>query len=315
MHTFRPWLSSVMVVGSVVLSGCAVHRMSEPAPQGSKSIPVSYRGDDLSAWSDMPIGVYRVPNSQIVISGHQKTGNAPLILFGLIGAASANAIDRGVGKAAVKTSEQILHLTLTTEAQEELDRLLATDKYAARFTTKTTLGEPELDISGSIVLTFIDENSVAPFVVLKASLIQRDRSKEVKEITTLWSTRYICEIGAPRPLTGEGSWATDNGSALRSTVSAELKRALDYMLADIVAPVARSDANRILVSGYYPFIKGKFEIVAYSLGEDDDSVIFSPQIADASVVAGVAIFDKSQVSFRAATKDDKPFKRVTDTHP
>jgi hypothetical protein len=314
MQKPRAYLSLAAILGGLALSGCVTHQMSMQAPQQSKPVPIVFTGEDLSAWSDMPIGVYHVPNSQVFISGHQNLGSAP-VFFGVLGVAIANAAEKSAGKSSVNSSSQILHLTLTAEAQEELTRLLASDNYSTHFTTKVTLGEPELSVSGSIILTFVDDNSMVPFVVLKATLRQRDRSKEVKEVTTLWSTRYICGIGAPKPLNGEGSWSSDSGVALQATVSAELKRALDYMLADIVTPVSRDDTHRILVSGYYPFIKGKYEIVGYSLGENGNSVIFSPQIADASVVAGVAILDKSQIAVRPATKDDKVFRRVSDSHP
>jgi len=237
------------------------------------------------------------------------------MIFGLVGVAVANAIDKSGGKSSVKSSEDVLHISLTSEAAEDLKDLLASDRYSVHFITTVKLGDPELSISGSIVLTFVDKTSVAPFVVLKATMKQHSRNKEIKDATTLWSTRYICAIGAPKPLSGEGSWAIDGGVALQSTVSAELKRAVTYMLTDISSPVPRDDAHRILVSGCYPFVKGRFEIVGYFLGESDEWVVFSPRIADASVIVGVAIFDKSQVTFRAATKDDKAFRPISAANP
>jgi hypothetical protein len=311
MHKPRGLLKSTAILSSLALGGCASYQMTRSAPPESKPIAISYTGDDISAWSDMPIGTYHVPDSQVIISGHQRTGPASM-MFGLAGVAVANAIDKSGGKSAVKSSEDVLHITLTSEAQDNLKGLLASNEFAGHFTTSVTRGDPELSISGSIVLTFIDETSVTPFVVLKATLKQHNRNKEIKDWTLLWSTRYVCSIGAAKPLAGAEGWVSDDGVALRSTISAELKQAMHYMLSDIVAPAPRDDAHRILVSGHYPFIKGRFEMVGYALGDDGNSVVFSPKIGDATVLAGVDIFDKTTVTYRDAIKDDKIIKRIQD---
>jgi hypothetical protein len=289
-------------------AGCG-HEMLLPAPRSSKPLPVVYTGKGVSTMGDLPPGTYQIPDSQVIISGHQKATRSPAsLMFGVVGVLVANQIDKSGGKAAVKSSLDVLHLKLSPEADDDLKNLLAADEFKDHFTTTAVRGEPELEIDGSIVLTFVDETKVLPYVVLHVTLLRYAHNPELKEPSVMWSTRYMSSIGAPKPLEGAGSWTENNATALKTTVSAELQQAMHYMLADIETPTPRDESHRIVVTGHFPFIPDRFEILSYALGESGDSIVFAPKIGDASVLAGVLLVDKTQVAVREAKKDDRTMK-------
>jgi hypothetical protein len=100
----------------------------------------------------------------------------------------------------------------------------------------------------------------------------------------------------------------DQGAGFRTTVSAELERVLDVMLSDMSSPTPRDESHRVLVTGYFPFLKGRFQIIGYPIADSTDYFIFTPKIGDAAVLAGVQVLDKSVDTFRDATSDDKTKK-------
>jgi len=68
------------------------------APPQDGPTQVEFSTDQVSKWTNLPMGTYRVPNSDVIISGHQKGGAAPFLLFGLIGTAVQNGINAQNGK-------------------------------------------------------------------------------------------------------------------------------------------------------------------------------------------------------------------------
>lgn len=272
--------------------------MAKAAPRELTPISVNYTSAGLSGWTDLPIGTYRVPDSEVIITGRQK-GGVGAAMFGLVGVAVFHAIDRSAEKSAVKASDAILHLTLTSEAGRDLAKLLSTSEFAAHFASASVPGDAALTIDGGIVLTFVRANSALPSVILKAKL------SDPRSPGSGWTTRYLCTIGGPRAMEGNDSWSADGGAALRSTVSRELEQALRAMLADVAAPAARAGARRVAMTAYYPFINGTYQLVGDLLGDDGKWVVFAPHIADVNVMSGVDIFDKADVSYRTATKADK----------
>jgi hypothetical protein len=57
--------SSAPIVVFMALGGCATYNMTNPAPHEAKPIAVNFVDDDLSGWTDLPIGTYGVPDSQV----------------------------------------------------------------------------------------------------------------------------------------------------------------------------------------------------------------------------------------------------------
>jgi hypothetical protein len=57
----------------IALSGC-VNLDSAPPISKSGRVVVNFTNQGLSAWSDIPMGAYRIPNSQVIVSGYQEGG-------------------------------------------------------------------------------------------------------------------------------------------------------------------------------------------------------------------------------------------------
>lgn len=300
--------ATLLLSATFVIAGCS-HEMLKPAPPSTTPIAVIYTGKNISGASDLPIGTYQIPDSQVFISGHQSASKSPAsMMFGLVGVLVANQMDKNKGETAVSSSSGSLHLRLNTDAQEDLGQLLASDEFKDHFTAAAVRGDPELHVRGSIVLTFIDDTHVLPYVVLHATLQKYWKNPQLQDPQILWSTRYMSSIGAPKPLGGTGSWTENDAASLKATIAAELKQVMHYMLADVAKPVPRDEAHRILVTGNFPFVQDRLQIVAYDLGENGDSIVFAPHLGDGTVLSGVLMVDKSQVTVREAQKEDRSKK-------
>jgi hypothetical protein len=258
---------------------------------------IDYTRDDISSWSDMPMGTYRVPNSQVLVSGYQK-GNAIAIVLGVAGAMAA-ATDTSGGKAAVQGSEEALRISLTQTAQADLAGMLQTSAFSKEFTLQPNSNATVLRVSSNIVLQFLENGNVVPFVILKGKLIDPHGT------ASTWTMRYAASIGGPRPLDGERGWMSEGGASLRLNVSSSLERALLVMLTDVSSPFPRDDARKSAADGYFPFMKERLQVVGYSLTEGTDWIAFSPKIVGTSLLAGVNIMDRSVTKIRVATKDDR----------
>lgn len=81
-------LSLLLALASIPLHTLAgAPKATMAAPPSDEPTQVEFTTDQVSKWTDLPLGTYRVPNSDVIISGHQKGGVAPMLLFGVIGMA------------------------------------------------------------------------------------------------------------------------------------------------------------------------------------------------------------------------------------
>jgi hypothetical protein len=302
MYAVRIALMSIAIYVPMALSAC-VNLDSPPPISQSHPIVVNFTNQGLSATRDIPMGAYRIPNSQVVISGYQKGG----INFGLInGIVAVSPTSSGGLKeiAAAKASQQALAISLTSLAPPVLRTMLESGTFSEKYTLAQDPSAPVLSIGGAIVLMFENESRVRPFVALNAELTGPGGTR------VLWTMRYAASTGAPRPLTGDGSWTVDGGAALQSTVTLEMQRALSAMFTDISSPFVRDRHSKTTVQGYFPFIKGRFQVIGYLLGEDANSIVFVPEVPTTSMLHGVQVMDKSITVFRAATPDDPRMKSL-----
>lgn len=255
------------------------------------------------------MGTYRVPNSQVLVSGFQK-GSALAIALGSVGgtagialtsAAFGVATDSSGGKNAVQSDEAALQVSLASPATRILHTLLKRPEFG-EFSLNANPAAYALKIRGDVVLQFFDNGDVRPFVVLNANLLSPHHE-------SLWTTRYVASLGAPRPLSGDPSWTTPAGT-LNETVSAELQRALLVMLTDVSSPYPRNKNDRIAVQGYFPFIKKRIQVVGLRLADAGDWFAFSPNVPVTSSLSGVNIMDKSVAQFRVAKSNDPRLKVI-----
>ena len=200
---------------------------------------------------------------------------------------------------AVQGSEETLRISLTPQAQADLVRMLQTSAFSEKFTLVPNSNAPVLHVSSNIVLQFLENGNVIPFVILKGKLI------DAHGAASSWTMRYAASIGGPRPLDGDHGWLSEGGASLKMNVSSALERALLVMLTDISSPFPRDDSRKSAADGYFPFMKKRIQVVGYSIIEDTDWIAFSPKIIGTSLLAGVNIMDKSVTKIRVATKDDR----------
>src|SRR5690349_5522303 len=109
-------LSLLVALAIAPLQAFAGKNAVQLPPLGDAPVQVQFADEQLSKWTDLPLGTYSVPNSDVIISGHQKGSAAPFLLFGLIGMAVQNSIDKNKGQDAQAQAEQALTFTLDEEA-------------------------------------------------------------------------------------------------------------------------------------------------------------------------------------------------------
>lgn len=272
-----------------------------PAPEQPESIAVHFTEDGLSGLFDLPTGVYRVPGSQVIISGHQS-GSWVGSILGPFGLALQSAIDAESGQNAVQQSSDLLQISLTAAAEDIAQTLISQREYAQTFTDVATPGSPLLEVKTAVVLTYQDEELIKPFVILQAAL------KHARTNTTMWEGRYIASSGPARPLDGESGWAANEGAVFEDTIAQNLEKAVTTMLTDIAVPYTRTSKELITVQGHYPYIREKVQTVGYALFENDTDIIFQPKLGNAVVFSGVQIMDKSTITVRPTKADDEVYE-------
>jgi hypothetical protein len=248
--------------------------------------------------------VYRVPDSHVIISGHQK-GNAAGLLFGVIGVAIAHSMNSAAGGDSVKDIESKLHIKLDNQVDASLKQILGSGKYAKSFTQADAPGNTRLLITPALVLSYITDTDLRPYVILKASLQGAD-SKPI------WTTRYIASTGMARPLVGANGWLENDAAELKSIIQNNINVAMQTMVNDVSSPYPRDETKLTMVQGHFPYLKQRFQTVGFQLNEDERYLTFVPRLGDVLVFAGVNIFDKNFTTYRAATKEDAIFKVVED---
>jgi hypothetical protein len=294
------WLAGLTLAAQ--LTGCASFEFTKPAPAQKQPVTLKLSGEEMSGWTDMPIGVYRVPESQVVISGHQK-GQAAGMLFGLIGVAVAHAANAGAGADRVKDAERLLKIKLDEPIQAEIDRLLADRAYARYFVKDERSGSTRLLLTPALVLSYVSEDAVRPFVVIRATM-------PGTEGKPLWTTRYIASSGEARPLLGNGGWLEAEAAELKRVVRANVALAMATLARDVSQPYRRDEGHLTMVQGHFPFVRPKLQTVGFTLNEDERYLTYVPKLGDALVFTGVNVLDKQFIKSRPAAKEDAVIKVV-----
>lgn len=292
--------TALLLLATAPLHALAGPKATLAAPAAEGLTQVEYSTAAVSKWTDLPMGTYRVPNSDVIISGHQK-GGATGMLFGMIGIAIQGSINAHNGKEAMATAEQVLTFSIDDEAKAILQRAMAEEAFASSFAHEAGTTR-KLEVTGAVVMSFANKTEVLPYVVLRVKLLGKNGTSK------LWTTRYITSGGAPKPLVGEGSWTADTGAVLRPHVSALLERAIRVMLTDIAKPYPRDEAATITVQGYFPHVNKPLQVVGYRLAEQDGRVLFLPKLGTSIVFAGVNVIDTAAIVQRPTVKGDAPLK-------
>lgn len=309
IHRALVRLSCLLAIASLPLHAFAgTPNATVLPPSFDTPTQIEFSTDQVSKWTDLPIGTYRVPNSDVIISGHQKGGAAPLLLFGLIGLAVQNGVNAHNGKEAMASAEQALTFSIDEEAKAKLKAALADPAYANRFTLDAT-PERKFEVTGAVVMSFASQQDVLPYVTLRVKLMGNGGKSK------LWTTRYIASTGARRPLAGEGSWTENEGAALKPQVSQLLDLAIQTMLKDMSSPYPRDEATLTNLHGFFVHVNKPLQVVGYKLAEENGRMLFLPKLGTTIVFAGVNVLDSSSMWQQPATAKDKPLKLLKPDDP
>jgi hypothetical protein len=278
----------------MALGGCATYDRMNAPPAPAQPIVLNISGEGASGWNDVTIGTYTVPDSDVVISGYQR-GNAGF-LFGVIGVLAQDAIQSSNGAAAVKNVRNALTLHLAPQTVALTQKAIASGAYGQAFSAPGDAGGPKLTVVPYVVLTFVNDTDVMPYVILKTTLSGTGHD---------WTTRYIASSGQPTVLEGENSLTADGGKKLKAALDRDLDWAVKAMLDDIANHRPRDPAHMIYVETGVPFIRQRMGLPGFELSEDGETLVYVPKVADAVVFSGVFVLDKAAVAYRPATPDDK----------
>ncbi len=285
--------SVVVVLTAIAATGCA-HALSQPMPDLKGRLALKVLNEQPSKMSEMPIGVHQIPDSSVYVSGHQGAAGVG-VLFGIIGVAVAHAAAQSTGEKKTQDAQAQLSLDIPKAAEQVLAEELARRADAGRFAPAGGSGAGSLEIVPYLVVNFIGNDQVRPWVVLKTIL--KDARGEEK-----WKTKYVAGVGEIRPLGGEGGWASDDGAPLRKAVDRNLRLAIDVLLRDASGALPRGTGRMVKVNAQWVWVKQPLERTAEVLEETEETLVVVPDVADVFVFAGVNILDKKSVTVTAEPK-------------
>jgi len=250
-----------LIAGAVIAAPAAAAPETGDAPaQAPSPTRIVYSDEGMSRMNDLPMGVHRIPDSNVIISGHQKGGGIGM-LFGIVGVAIQSSANASGGTARVRSVEDDLRFNATAKATELTGAIVADGKFGQRFTLQAA--DSTLNVVPYIVITFQNETEVRPYIVLKTKLYTpADQSPKAQ--------KYFCCEGKALPLTGPNGLAENGGAGLKALLTAELETAIRVMLQDRSQPYPRDKQSRIVVNGYLPFVGKPFKMKGYDLGHYDD---------------------------------------------
>lgn len=261
----RKFMLAAIAGASALAAQAAVAQEAAAPTQAPPSQPapttIVYSNEGLSRMGDLPLGVHRIPDSNVIISGHQKGGGLGL-LFGPLGMAVQSSANASTGTARVSTVEDSLRFDAAAKAAELTGAILADEKYRQHFNLSAA-GGSTLNVVPYVVITFVNETEVRPYVVLKTKLYTAtDQSPK--------ALKYFCCEGKPLPLSGANGLAENGGAGLKALLTAELDTAIRVMLRDRSQPYPRDKQSRITVKGSLPFVGKPFKAKGYDLGHYND---------------------------------------------
>ena len=251
-----------LIAGASALAApaAAAPEAGDTPAQAPSPTRVVYVDEGMSRMSDLPMGVHRIPDSNVIVSGHQKGGGIGM-LFGIVGVAIQSSANASGGTAKVRDVQDDLRFNATAKATELTGAILADGKFGQRYTLQAA--DNMLNVSPYIVITFQGENEVRPYIVLKTKLFTAaDQSPKAQ--------KYFCCEGKALPLSGPGGLAENGGAGLKTLLAAELDTAIRVMLQDRAQPYTRNKDTRITVKGYLPFVGKPFKMKGYDLGRYND---------------------------------------------
>jgi hypothetical protein len=256
----RTWILAAALAG---LSAQPLSAQAADAPSAPAPLSIFIDGKGPNGMSDLPMGVKRIPDSNIVVSGHQK-GGALGLLFGPVGMAIQSAANTDAGGKRTNDIQEALRFDVAGRTSELAASILTEAPFQGAITLATAESPSTVLVVPYVVLTYVNDTNVRPYIVLKTKLDPGADSKKPKTI------KYFCCEGPAMPLIGAGSLTENNGEKLKALLNAELDTALRIMLLDRSQPFARNDEAKLDVNGSLPFVGKSFKWRGWDLGSFKD---------------------------------------------
>jgi len=302
--------------------GLVAGASADPVPDHSPeppllAQPMHVRIEALAPGDKGPAGAYRVPDSEVVVSGLQMASRRATPVYGASAleplappqagpGGMARAILAGQDEEAIKEeraalalfdAEAKLHLHLDSEAQADVAAALAGGSFGGRLVGAPGAG-PTLVLRHSIALTVTEMNVYRAHVVLAAQLDDADGHM-------LWRGLYSASTGGEHHLVGADGWLERDGAALGASVSASLAAVVRVVLADVAQPYPRALEQLKTARLHVPWELARYDVAAYALTDDGRFVALTPRNVDEPVLGGVLLVDKAEVELHAGGRRDR----------
>jgi len=278
--------ASAVVMTAQAQAGQGQSAATQPPPPTT----IVYPDKGPSGLTDLPMGAHRIPDSNVIISGHQKGGMLGPI-FGVFGMLAQSAANAEAGREAVGNARDGLRFDIAAKAAEITRGVVAGDAYGGKFTLSPGAGGGTLSVVPYVVISFVNETDARPYAVLKATFNSGLPGASPR------TTKYFCCEGAALPLAGENGLSENNGERLKALLAAELETAIHVMLLDRSQAYSRDNRAKVSAEGYFPFVGKKFKVKGYELGRYEDYSLF--EIRGGNVFAGVHIAEQSSLEIGA----------------
>lgn len=230
-----------------------------PTPSATPATTIVFSEKGANGMSDLPMGVHRIPDSDVVVSGYQGGGGIGM-LFGVVGMLVQSSINAQTGTGKVRNVEDDLRFDVRAKAIEMTNTIMAGDKFRSAFALTPQAGGSTMTVAPYVVLTFVKKTEdVRPYIVLKTKIATgNDSGKTIK---------YICCEGKAVPL---ASLTENNGARLKELLTAELDTATNVMLLDRSQPFPRNDQAKVATNGLLPFVGKPLKWRGFDLGRYKD---------------------------------------------
>lgn len=248
-------------LAATLASLTATAAMAQAPATAPIALAISDKGPN--GMSDLPMGVKRIPDTDIVVSGHQK-GGALGMLFGVVGLAVQSAANTQAAANRTENLQEALRYDVAGKTREMTTAIMAEEGFRGGYTLVEEANPSALAVTPYVVLTFVNQTDVRPYIVLKTKLDPGTASDKPRTI------KYFCCEGPAMPLTGENSLSASNGEKLKALLTAELDTAIRIMLLDRRQPFPRNDEAKLNINGSLPFVGKPFKWRGWDLGSFKD---------------------------------------------
>jgi len=267
--------------------GCA-SLTTKPFPRPQDRLGLLPTNDVPKETVDLPIGVYRIPDSNLYIANQQ--GDHALVgasaLFGLVGAGVAAADTEGKNKSEVAGFEEQLGSDVPKIAEDLLKKRMVGKRAEERFFLSDDPANSPIQITTYAVLSFIEDKRWRLWTVLKVDYFPSGYGNRE------WYCRYISGTERPRPMDGPEGWSANNGKNLRSSLEKNLSNSIDVMLKDLSGGLRPEKPQQIRSRGRWMFYKKPQENTVTVIEAGTDRSVVLPQVEEDEYFAGINILPK-----------------------